>query len=62
MPGLADLRYSGSIEQNADIIMFLYKDEYYDPDTEDKNVIKVLILKNRQGEVCQFRLTCKPEH
>jgi hypothetical protein len=50
MPGLADLRDSGSIEQDADIIMFLYREDYYDPDTEEKNLLHVLVQKNRQGE------------
>lgn len=62
MPGLADLRDSGSIEQDADIIMFLYREDYYDPDSEEKNVIRVLIQKNRQGETCQFKLTWNPEY
>ena len=46
-PQLADLRDSGSIEQDADMVMFLYRDEYYDPDTDRPGTIDVLIRKNR---------------
>lgn len=48
-PILSDLRESGSIEQDADIVMFLYREDYYNPDTEKKNVAEVIIAKNRQG-------------
>ena len=49
-PMLSDLRESGSIEQDADIVMFLYRDEYYNPDTEKKNIVEVIVAKNRHGE------------
>ena len=49
-PMLSDLRESGSIEQDADIVMFLYRDEYYNPDTERKNIGEVIVAKNRHGE------------
>ena len=49
-PMLSDLRESGSIEQDADIVMFLYRDEYYNPDTEKKNIGEVIVAKNRHGE------------
>ncbi len=55
-PMLADIRESGSIEQDADIVMFLYRDEYYNQDTEDKNVAEVLIAKHRAGETGMFKL------
>ncbi|MBQ6860716.1 MAG: replicative DNA helicase [Clostridia bacterium] len=48
-PMLSDLRESGSIEQDADIVMFLYRDDYYNPDTEKKNVAEVIVAKNRAG-------------
>ena len=50
-PILSDLRDSGSIEQDADLVVFLYRDEYYDPDTDKKGITDVLIRKNRNGEV-----------
>ena len=48
-PMLSDLRESGSIEQDADIVMFLYREDYYNPDTERKNIAEVIIGKNRSG-------------
>ena len=48
-PMLSDLRESGSIEQDADMVMFLYRDDYYNPDTEKKNVAEVILAKNRGG-------------
>ncbi len=49
IPQLADLRESGSIEQDADVVAFLYREDYYNPDTERKNIIDVLIKKHRNG-------------
>ena len=48
-PQLSDLRESGSLEQDADIVMFLYRDEYYNPDTTEKNVTELIIAKHRNG-------------
>jgi replicative DNA helicase len=48
---LSDLRESGAIEQDADAVMALYREEYYKPDTEKKGVAEVLLLKNRTGPV-----------
>ena len=48
-PMLSDLRESGAIEQDADIVMFLYRDDYYNPETEKKNIAEVIISKHRNG-------------
>ena len=48
-PMLSDLRESGAIEQDADIVMFLYRDDYYNPDTEKKGIAEVIIAKHRGG-------------
>ncbi|MEN2258806.1 replicative DNA helicase [Paraclostridium benzoelyticum] len=55
-PMLADLRESGAIEQDADIVMFLYRDEYYHPDSERKNIGEIIIAKNRHGETGSVEL------
>ena len=55
-PILSDLRESGSIEQDADIVMFLYRDEYYHDDSEKKNIGEVIIAKNRHGETGNVEL------
>lgn len=50
-PMLSDLRESGSLEQDADLVMFLYREEYYDQDTENKNKTEVIIAKHRNGPI-----------
>jgi replicative DNA helicase len=61
-PLMSDLRESGSIEQDADIIMMLYRDEYYNDTTEEnRNVLEVDIVKNRDGEVGLVKLLYKKE-
>jgi replicative DNA helicase len=49
IPQLADLRESGSIEQDADVVAFIYREEYYNPDTERKKITDIFIKKHRNG-------------
>ena len=55
-PMLSDLRESGAIEQDADIVMFLHREEYYDPNTEDKNIAEVIVAKQRNGPLGTVKL------
>ena len=55
-PMLSDLRESGSIEQDADIVMFLYRDDYYNPDSEEKDISEVIIAKHRAGSTGTIKL------
>ncbi len=55
-PMLSDLRESGAIEQDADLVMFLYRDEYYNKESEKKGIAECIIAKNRSGETGSFEL------
>jgi replicative DNA helicase len=56
IPQLSDLRESGSIEQDADVVAFLYREEYYNPETDRKNIMDVLIKKHRNGPIDNVEL------
>ena len=60
-PMLSDLRESGAIEQDADIVMFLYRDDYYHEDSPEKNVAECIVAKNRHGETGTVRLQWLPQ-
>ena len=61
-PMLSDLRESGAIEQDADMVMFLYRDSYYNKDTEMKNLAEVIVAKQRNGPVGTINLLWMPEY
>ena len=61
-PMLSDLRESGAIEQDADIELFLYRDDYYNSDSEKRNVAECIVAKNRHGETGKVELRWMPEY
>lgn len=61
-PMLSDLRESGSIEQDADLVMFLYRDEYYNKDTDKKGILECIIAKQRDGRIGTIELSYQPEY
>ena len=61
VPLLSDLRESGSIEQDADVVMFIYREDYYDKDTERKNIAEIHVRKHRNGPTGQVDLFFMPE-
>ncbi len=61
-PMLSDLRESGAIEQDADIVLFLYRDDYYNEDSEKRNIAECIVAKNRHGETGKVELRWMPDY
>jgi replicative DNA helicase len=61
IPTLSDLRESGQIEQDADAVALLYRDEVYNPNTADKGLVQIIVAKNRQGPPCTIKVRFDPK-
>ncbi|MGH2414048.1 MAG: DnaB-like helicase C-terminal domain-containing protein, partial [Microcystaceae cyanobacterium] len=60
-PVLSDLRDSGRIEEDADVVLALYRDEYYNGDSPDRGIAEILVLKNRNGATGTVKLLFEPQ-
>jgi len=61
-PMLSDLRESGSIEQDADLVLMIYRDDYYNPESEDEGITELIVTKHRNGPVGTVKLLLEPQY
>jgi replicative DNA helicase len=61
-PNMSDLRESGAIEQDADQVLFIYREDYYKPDSQRKGIAEIIVAKNRSGRMGTAELVWKPDY